>query len=89
MVKLQNGTEIKLGGLTAWDSIEIEKELGEPLSNLDKAGMKGLVVIGYRMALNGGFKGSFEDFAKNLDLQKDIAAIGEAVTAFFTETGGA
>ena len=46
--------------------------------------MEGMVTIGWRMAANGGFKGSMEDFAKLLDLQDDVAALGEAVAGFFT-----
>ena len=83
VLKLKNGKEITLGGLTAWDSIEIEKELGKPISDLNDAGMQGLCVIGWRMAKNGGFAGSFEDFCKELDLQDDVKALGEAVADFF------
>lgn len=83
-MKLKNGKEITLGGLTAWDSIEIEKELGKTIAKLEDAGMAGLCAIGWRMAKNGGYAGSFEDFCKELDLQEDIAELSKAVADFFS-----
>jgi len=88
MLTLKNGTNITLGGLTAWDSIEIEKEIGKPISQIGEAGMEGVLQIAFRMARNGGYDQDFKTFAQAVDLQTDLPALSEAVASFFEgETG--
>ena len=80
---LKAGTELTFAGLSALDALEIEKELGQPLDRLGDSGMKGVLTVAWRMACSGGFDGSLEDFAGQIDLMDDLPGLNEVVGNFF------
>lgn len=82
-VKLRNGTELVFGRLRASDCIEVEQELGAPLSEVGKSGLRGMLLLAWRSAVAGGFDKPFKAFASLIDMTDDLPKVTEAASSFF------
>ena len=86
VVELPSGRSYTFRPLKAFDVIEVERILGRPMHAVDQADAKWAIVVAWRFAVAGGYTGTWEDFAKEVDWT-DVPVLMEEIQAFFGAAG--
>tara|TARA_A100001201_G_scaffold78837_1_gene70593 strand:- start:535 stop:849 length:315 start_codon:yes stop_codon:yes gene_type:complete len=78
-IELDNGTKFTFSSLTAWDLVATTKELGSTIQQAEQ--FEASMVLAWRSAVQGGFKGSFEEFMSSIPYDR-ISEVVECATPF-------